>query len=146
MSRVSISELSELTGLHRPVLADRLRGVPYVDYNNAKLYDSRDVLPLLYGAGTIDAPADQKTRLLMHQANMAALKEEEMRGNLVPISEVLEYLGGVIRVARGRLLPLGGMIQARVTELHEIESELNSEVRLILQEMADNTKYGEPQC
>ena len=75
MSYESISRLSQLTGMTRETVAKRLVNLtPTID-GKAKKYDSREALPLLYGAGAkgeFDLQAE-RARLAHHQANLECL-------------------------------------------------------------------------
>ena len=145
MSLVSITKLSELTGLSNQTLGKRLDGFPFVSHANAKLYESKDVLPVLYGAGgsSMLVASDQKARLLLHQANTAELKEKEMRKQLIPVEEVSAFLGGMVKRARSRLLPLGGIVQNQVTDLAQIKATIDKEIRRVLNELSETVKSGD---
>ena len=139
MPLLSINQLFETTGIARATIVKRLANVDPLEQRGAKLYESRDVLPLLYGAGASSnlSASDQKARLLLHQANTAELKELELRGNLIPREDVAEFVGGTIRRTRSRLLPLGSITANNCKDLSEVQAFVDREIRRALDELSN---------
>ena len=87
----SISQLSALTGIHRGTVSKLLKDLPaHPGKKNAIVYESMEALPVLYQStpGKTKGPADldlsrERARLAHHQANVTAMQEAELKGQLV---------------------------------------------------------------
>lgn len=88
--QATISSLSAVTGLDRRTIEKRVSGLPFDHQGNAgRFYDSADALAAIYRRESLDAQAE-KARLTHHQANLAALKESEIRATLIPADAVAD--------------------------------------------------------
>ena len=124
---------SELIRTRLVNIAPRLQG-------NTEQWDTRDVLPVLYGQGEQLTTGDEKTRLAHHQANIAQLKEQEMRGALITKEEVISFMSDMVKRARGRLLPIPSRLANRVQSIVDIEDIASEEITGALNELSKNTE------
>jgi hypothetical protein len=86
--RVSITELWELTGRERNVIREKLAGLPFLNgEHNAHLYESKEVLPLIYAVDSLEAARAAHAR---SQASLNQVREEELRKTRIPIEIVEE--------------------------------------------------------
>jgi phage terminase Nu1 subunit (DNA packaging protein) len=136
----SARQLSAITGMPSELIRNRLVNIAPRLQGNTEQWDTRDVLPVLYGQGEQLTTGDEKTRLAHHQANIAQLKEQEMRGSLIPKEEVVAYMSDMVKRARGKLLPIPGRLSNRVQDLAEIEDAASEEIMGALNELSRNTE------
>ena len=108
MSNLSTSQLSRMTGFARETIAKRLIDLESTVKGNAKLYDSKKALPILYGyqADALYDLTEQRARLTFHQAENEFLKEQENKGALVRAADVLAAWQMKIAATRAQLLSL----------------------------------------
>jgi phage terminase Nu1 subunit (DNA packaging protein) len=86
LSLLSLSQLSELTGRSPDTIRQRLDGLdPAKQDGRTRWYASRDALPRIYEALDLSA---ERARLAREQADGLAMKNAQMRGELVPIADV----------------------------------------------------------
>jgi phage terminase Nu1 subunit (DNA packaging protein) len=108
VSLESTNRLSELTGMDVRTIKRRLATLQPTVQGRAHTYESRDALPLLYGAQ--DSAAfdlnQERARLAHHQANNESLREAQLRGDLLPRGLVIQTWQAIIAAARSRLLAL----------------------------------------
>jgi phage terminase Nu1 subunit (DNA packaging protein) len=93
----------------------------FLEKGNAKTYESKDALPLLYGYGadpdtTYDL-TEERARLAHHQANNEKLKEDQLRGSLIPEDIIKEHGAGMVAAFRAKLLSLHNKIRNKFTSL-----------------------------
>ena len=87
----------------------------------------------------------ERGRLLAHQADLAALKLGEERGDLVRASEVGPYWCDMVASMRGKLVSLPSRIGALVHE-HELRARIQQQAdSLICEALAEIEKDGLPQ-
>ena len=140
MSLESTNRLSELTGMDVRTIKRRLATIQPTVQGRAHTYESRDALPLLYGAQ--DSAAfdlnQERARLAHHQANNEALKERTARGELIPRAVVIQAWQAMIAAARSRLLAIPTKAAHRllaVANLAEAEDVVRSHVHEALAEL-----------
>jgi hypothetical protein len=82
---LSISQLSELTGCDRRTVAKELSDVPRIaGERGAVLYESSEVLPLIYAVDNLEAARAAQAR---SQASLNALREEDLRKQRIPLQQ-----------------------------------------------------------
>ena len=117
--RLSISQLSELTGRDRRTVAGKLADVPHTaGERGAMLYESSEALPLIYAVDNLEAARAAQAR---SQASLNAVREEDLRKQRIPIQivldtmdEVFQSIGSTIKAAKGKTLTT-----ERINELFE---------------------------
>lgn len=83
LSRLSITQLGELTGRARETIRKRLNGLKPVAKDGKTIwYAPREALPLLFKKGGLDL-TDERARLAKEQADAQELKNAISRGDLV---------------------------------------------------------------
>ena len=131
--QLSITELHNLTGLDRRRITRALSDLEHTDgKKGAKLYPSHLALPLLYIAGdgeNFDGQKEQ-ARLTHHKANIAALEEKQLSGELVTVAEVEEAVGSDYANVRAKLLSLPSKASPQIVSLDEPES-----IRVLLEDL-----------
>lgn len=106
---LSISQLSELTGRERRTVASKLSDIPYIaGERGAMLYESKEVLPLLYSVDNLESARAIQAR---SQASLNAVREEDIRKQRVPLQTVLDLIDEVfqgvcstLKAAKGKKL------------------------------------------
>ena len=135
----SISDLGLLTGFDSRRIGQALCDLPHdKGPKNAKLYNSKDALPLLYSAGDKLDGAEERARLTHHQANIAELDEDQKRGVLVERDDVVIEVSEAVANMRAKLLNLPHKVAAvivAVDDLHEVKAVLESAVHEALSEL-----------
>lgn len=90
-SRVSISDLSRLTGLDRATVAKRIGDLdPTPGPKNSALYQLAEALPRLFGD---DAALDDfKSRKIAAEAELKEMERDELLGKIAPVDQFTEVL------------------------------------------------------
>lgn len=105
----------------RETVGKRLCDMDFILRRNAKLYESREALAILYDKSSdVDAKYDlteERARLAHHQANNEKLKEDQLRGSLIPEEVVREHGAGMVAAFRAKLLSLHNKIRNKFTSL-----------------------------
>lgn len=145
--QVSITELHNLTGQDRRRITKALANLDSKPgKKGAKLYESTDAIPLLYLAeeGSVLDPQKERARLTHHQANIAALEEKELEGELVRRSAVVAEVSEAIANCRAKLLSLPSKmasVVAGMSEVADIRGALQDNVHEALDELY--TEYAD---
>lgn len=143
MSYESISKLASLTGKDRTTIAKRVKDLTFTEKANAKLYESTEALPVIYGLdsqGDLDLTGE-RARLTFHQANKTELEVAQLRGDLIPREIVIATWQAYSANARAKLLSLptkAAHAAIAATQLHEIEEVLKEQVYEALAELASD--------
>jgi hypothetical protein len=88
--RVSINELSNITGRDRHTIRKQLDSLPSINgKKGALLYDSKRALSVIYQAGNLE---DARAKHALSQVSLNAVREEDLRKNRIPIEEILDVL------------------------------------------------------
>ncbi len=110
---LSMSQLSEVTGLDRRTVKDRLaKQKPYKTEGKAILYEARKAIPILLGFGDPDAKdigRQQREQELRHEKIRAEKLEIEvgrMKKELVPIEDVCKSVEQEYTYTRTSLLSI----------------------------------------
>ena len=151
MSLESTSRLAELTGMARETVAKRLKeaGMTPEVQGKAKMWETRDALPILYDAvaeaGQYDLTAE-RARLAHHQANNEQLKECQARGELIPAEQVQSRWAAMVMAMRAKMLALPGRLASKAmtaTTIREVEDYAREEIYFALDELASNASSAE---
>ena len=108
---MSIKKLSELTGRHRQTIAKNLVNLLPVDgEKGAKLYDSRQALPLIYAVDNLEAARAEQAR---SQAALNKVREETLRKQRIPIEivtsildQTLQAMSATLKAAKDKVLTI----------------------------------------
>ena len=141
----SISQLAEMTGFDRMTISKRLEHMKHEPGNKrAKLYETRDALPILYKFGAVDSerldPQQEKAMLDRERRLIVELDRQVKEGKLVDIDQVENGWISVVSVIKGRFLAFPSRIAPElldISDMRRIEDLLRSEVTYILEEIAD---------
>ena len=109
MTAIPIADYAMLTGKNRGTIAKLLRDAGYQHgERGAKLYESKDALPIIYAVASADDLdlQQERARVSFHQANKAALEEKTLAGELAVMSEVEAEWTERTAAARAKLLSL----------------------------------------
>lgn len=150
---ISITQLHNLTGQDRRRITKAVANLRYEKgEKGAKLYESEQAIPLLYLSPN-DAELDpnkERARLTHHQANIAALEEQELSGELVRRTDVVAEVSEAIANCRAKLLSLPPKLASVIVpmdDLHEVRGALQAGVHEALDELytqyVDNEAGGE---
>ncbi len=74
---------------------------------------------------------EEEARLKHHQANMEQLKEEEKRGELIPVDVAVSEFGQLVGNARAKILQLSKLVPTKHRE------KLNDGITLALNELSE---------
>lgn len=148
----SITRIAEFTGkaketVSKVVKAAGLKSVAGGKTGRAHLYESRDVVPLLFDALDPDQLdlSKERARLAHHQANKVSLEEDTLRGKLVPVEEVKRNWCEMVAAARAKLLALPQRIaQVAVggSSIREVEESARKEIYDALRELGGGAQPG----
>src|SRR4029453_1680122 len=108
---LSINQLFELTGRDRKTIKQKLEGLSFANgEKSAHLYNSREVLPLIYAADNLEAARAAQAR---SQASLNAYREEVLRKTRIPIEiaervmdEVFKWMGSTLKNEAAKRRPL----------------------------------------
>lgn len=82
--------------------------------------------------------ANERARLAREQADAAAMKNRQLRGELVDVAEVERTWLASVRTIRAGVLALPTRVQQRLPHLTAFDvAEIDAEARLVLTELAD---------
>jgi hypothetical protein len=110
--RLSISELAELSGVHRDTVSRQLADLPFLaGKKGAHLYESSEALSLIYAVGNLEAA---RAKQALSQAALNAVREEELRKERIPREEVLDVfdrvfqsIAAALKAAKGKRITPG---------------------------------------
>jgi phage terminase Nu1 subunit (DNA packaging protein) len=105
---LSVSELSEITGKDRRTIKRYADTLKAVKDGRAHKYESRELIPLLYGVSAADGEkldlSQERARLAKLQGDKADLELKEMRGDLLRRDDVVSEVSEAIANCRAKLL------------------------------------------
>ena len=137
----TVNHLADLTGLDRRTVTRRLSSVPGVLEGDARKWDTREALPILYGAGPEDRldPAQEKAQL--DRARRLAVETESRvrNGELLEAAEVQALWVSHVGIAKGRLLALPSRLAPAVIglgDLRTIEAVIREAIHEALTELS----------
>lgn len=138
--QVSISRLSQLTGLHRDTIKKRIG--PILHGTRCEKVDSHKALRLIYGAGDALNLDAEKARLTHHQANIAALAEADKRENLIPADAVRERWRAMSASIRARLLKLPPRLAEAVTGHDTTQAAERAAMQIVREALTEISRSG----
>ena len=89
----TVVDLCKLTRKSRPTILNCLTTLTPEKKGVSKLYPAHEALPLIYGKAFENNQYNlnnERGRVSHHDANMKAMREEEMRGDLVRVDDISE--------------------------------------------------------
>lgn len=89
----TVVDLCKLTRKSRPTVLNCLDSLTPERKGTSKLYPAHEALPLIYGKAFENNKYNlnnERGRVSHHDANMKAMREDEMRGDLVRVDEITE--------------------------------------------------------
>lgn len=105
---LSISELSGITGKDRRTIKRYADTLEVVKDGRAHKYESRELVPLLFGVSAADGEkldlSQERARLAKLQDDKADLELKEMRGELLRKGDVVAEVSEAIANCRAKLL------------------------------------------
>jgi hypothetical protein len=140
----SLSEIEALTGITFKTIKKRIGELKPSNIDGmSHLYDTRDVLPLLFlqNQDSISNAEDltrERARLASSQADKTEIIVAQMRGELIDASSLAEALNRLFTNIRAKLLALPTKTAPSVTglETFEIESVLKEQIYETLEEIS----------
>lgn len=143
--KASYNQLSEMTGMTYRTIKGRLNGMDPVGTgkNNALLFETKDVLPVLYGDPAVHERLNleqERARLAKEQADRVEMENAKERKELLPADEVEPFWAAVINNAKTLLLGLPAKIAPLAAELQDpvkIQKEATVLVKDALAELAE---------
>jgi len=151
LKKLSISQLSDLTGFDRKTIAKRLEKLHPVAFEDKmsrkpKEFDSKEALRCLYLGHQDSSHSELKKRELKAKVELAEIKADREKGKLVDIKQVGYELGQVFSVIRQNFLALPSKAaqdlshESKPKTIQEILSEMVNECLADLQKYADTQK------
>jgi hypothetical protein len=143
MSLESIAKLSDLTGMSRESISRKLRGYPFVTgERNSKLFQSEEVLPMLYGIGDVDGVDLNVARAKLAEKQIEKLDfDMELKsGALIPYDIMLSQTQRVFTAFRTRICSIPTKLAPKVVELDDpidVEEALEDHLNEALEELTD---------
>lgn len=145
---VSISQLSDLTGCARKTVSLRCEKLEaHQGKRNATLYESKEALPLILGAGggddnpeAVDV-AKENALLAREKRRKTKIEREILEGTLIETEQVILTWQAMLSALRARLLALpteAAQAALVATDLPEIEEKLRDIVYQALAELSDD--------
>jgi phage terminase Nu1 subunit (DNA packaging protein) len=144
VSLLSIRQIAELTGKDQGTIRRGLEGVRFTEgQRGAHLYESRDVLPLIYaGPGYQEQDLDltkERARLARAQADVTEMQKAEMEGRLIDTGIAISQWQGLVANSRARLLSMPSKIAHLVVGVTHGEAQgiIASAVEEALNELSE---------
>ena len=142
MSTESVSRISDLTGFATRTIRKRLDGkMKGKKQGSALVFETKEALKYLY-LGDVETELDltkERARLTHHQANSEALKEKQLRGELIPVELVVELGSGMVSAAKTKLISVHNKVKSRFIDLDQgIIDEIEAIHKEALEELGDH--------
>ena len=119
----SLSELAELTGLGRPRIRSALADLQAVDgTKGAKLYQSHEALPLIFGQASKLNPQEERAALDRARREEVELRLAKQRRELVHVDAVREAFEPEFTKVRRYLLDLPSRMAPTVIGLGDLKA------------------------
>ncbi|MTI13351.1 hypothetical protein [Sansalvadorimonas verongulae] len=141
MPLLSTNKLHELTGKTHRTIKARLENIEPVVDGRSHLYDSREVLPLLYDVDKTEGDYDLETeraRLAKEQADGKALENAKKRKEQLDVASMVELVSDEYAFVRSRAISLPGKLSRQLALMDsptEIEELLLENISEALEEM-----------
>ena len=147
LSRLSISQLAQVTGRDRRTITKALAGLkPRSMDGRAKLCEPRAALERIYLGQERLSVVDEQARLAKERADAQYLKNAEARGELVPARTMDTALIALASVIGGRLESLGSRLapalaaEGTLARCQELVDEAVASALLELAQSADEAQ------
>lgn len=142
MSLESVSRIAELTGYAPRTIKGRLSKLTPIKEGRSHLYETKEALPAVYGAGDgaprLDA-SQEKAMLDRERRKGLELANGKLEGSLLPADEVAEVWAHQVSIAKSHFLALPSRIAPRLlrcSTLRDAEAALRDEIHGILLELS----------
>jgi len=139
ITKLTTSQLSELTGFDTATIRKRLGGLEPVEKNNrCKLYEPRAALQLLYGQA--NNPQQEKARLDKLRADKVELDLQVMRKELVEVEAVAKAWTDMAFALKTRIMTIPTRAAPLVfgcKTIPQVKAELEELFIEVLNELAD---------
>ena len=147
---LSISELSDLTGKDRRTVKRHAGTLSMVKDGKSHKYESRDLLPLLYGYSAADGEkldlSQERARLARLQGDKADLELKAMRGEYAKLEDVVAEVSDAFSHVRAKLLALpskmAGLVLGMTTPA-EVQATLQGVIYDALTELSSQWDEGD---
>lgn len=116
------------------------RGVYDLDQSRLRyIRHLRDTAAGRGGSSAVESLSEERARLAKEQADHVALKNAQMRGDLVAKEDVISTWSGILSDVRAGLLAVPSRVQQRISNLtsHDIEA-IDSEIRDALRTLGED--------
>jgi len=138
---LSITALSQLTGMDRRTITERLRELPHKPGpRNGKLYSGREALRLLRGEdGEHLDPSQEKAQLDRERRLLVEMERRQKEGELIPASQVEAAWTGYVATTKSRLMSLPSRLapeMVRAKTIREAEKVIKVAVIECLEELS----------
>jgi hypothetical protein len=151
MRYLSISQLSEVTGIDRRTVKKRLANVELHEVDGrAHRYDAHAVLPILYGevsSENIDQRlVEEQLKYETARAEKIRIEVDKLRGQLVAVEEVARVVEKEYTAVRQGMLSIPtslAMSLAIETDTKEIKRQLEDAINAVLAELSADERYKE---
>jgi hypothetical protein len=144
MSLESIAKLADLTGLSRESVSRKLRGLPFhTGERNSKLFESQDVLPVLYGLDEREEAVDlnaARAKLAEKQVEKIDFDMELKSGAFIPYDVMLSQAQRVFVAFRTRICSIPTKLAPKVASMDDpidVEEALDEHLTEALEELHD---------
>ena len=137
---MSISAISDLSGVDRRTIKKRLEDLKPIKKGSSHLYETREALPLIFLSDDEYDLSKERARLAHHQANITQLESQVLKGELNPADEVLSQWEKMVSGFRAKMLAMPtktSHLLVNVQEFDEVESILKSHIYEALKELSD---------
>jgi len=145
MKFMSISQLSEATGIDRRTCKDRLETLTPIIKGRSHLYHAREAIPKIINHG-LRSDDDHYKKVqqeeLRHEsakADKIQLQVEKLRGELVPIEDVARVVEAEYAAVRAALLAISSKVSGELATLDsiiEIKKLLDGHINEVLAELS----------
>lgn len=136
---MSVSAISDLTGVDRRTIKKRLEDLKPIKEKTAHLYETREALPLIFLSDDEYDLSKERARLAHHQANKTELESKVLKGDLIPANEVLARWEKMVSGFRAKILAMPtktSHLLVNVKDYDEVESILKSHLYEALKELS----------
>jgi phage terminase Nu1 subunit (DNA packaging protein) len=146
MKYLSISQLSEVTGIDRRTCKDRIETLTPIVKGRSHLYHAREAIPLIINFGLEDNKDEYHRQIrneeLRHEkakADKIQLQVEKLRGELVPIEDVARVVETEYAAVRAALLAISSKVSGELASMDsviEIKKLLDGHINEVLAELS----------
>jgi hypothetical protein len=142
--KLSISQLSEITGIDRSTISKKLSDVPFSEgTKGAKMYDRNVAMPLLFGNTAPQGEDEAKKRKAIAEAEKAELVVKRLKGELVSVSAMTEAAGELVKTLYMRVVRVEPAVIASKAvgkSAIEIETICREQLSIVFNELKTMTE------